>query len=80
MSKRKAAAPTACGYDSVSQPEPPLKRQSRWSGLPWQPGEIPAGSFMPVSRPHDQSAPIYGHPSMGVERPTNRGKRVTRED
>lgn len=74
--KRKADAPVAC--DSVSQPAPPLKRQSRWSGIPWQPGEIPAGSFMPVSRPHDETAPVYGHPRMGVEKPTNRGKRPSR--
>jgi len=61
--------------DPSPTPEPPLKRQSRWSGVPWQPGEIPAGSFMPISRPHDEGETIYGHPRMGVEKPKKRGRR-----
>lgn len=73
MSKRKAAAPAACGCLGAEQPAPPLKMQSRWSGIPWQPGEIPAGSFMPVSRPHNETAPVYGQPRFGVEKPANRG-------
>jgi hypothetical protein len=52
-----------------------LKKQDRYGGKPWQPGEIPtrAGAFLPITGPLDAKSSPYGE-FMAVERPTNRGQ------
>lgn len=53
----------------------PLKKQSRTSRDPWQPGEVPAFPFMKTLRPLSVKATPFGYGSIGVETPTARGAR-----
>jgi hypothetical protein len=55
---------------------PELKHQARWSGKPWQPGEIPAmytGTNMTVHGRHDDPGKPYGE-FLGVSKPDQVGK------
>jgi hypothetical protein len=56
-------------------PGQPLKKQSRTSRDPWQPGMVPAFPFMKVLRPLSVKATPVGHGSIGVETPKARGSR-----
>jgi len=62
----------------VSPAEPRLKKQSTWSNLPWEPGEIPVsgrgnvGSLISVSESHGERSGAYGA-FLGVQPPLKRG-------
>lgn len=61
-------------------PEPALKKQSRWSGCCWKPGEVPAGGLIAVhSGPKSDGS--FPRDRMSVECPSPRGKgfKVTEE-
>jgi len=73
MKRKQIAVMPTIGM--VDLPAPPLKKQSRWSGRAWQPGEVPAVPLMTISRSHDSAPTPYWHGSMGVECPVNRGER-----
>lgn len=62
-------SPVAMAPVFAEVPAAPLKRQSSYSRKPWQPGEIPGGPLMKVSRPHDEKPAPYGHGTLGVECP-----------
>lgn len=60
-----------------SEPAPHcLKKQSRYGGKPWQPGEIPTrnGTLLVINQPLDAKPAPYGE-FYGIEKPTSRGSK-----
>ena len=65
--KKYSSVPSLFGAEPQSRE---LRKESRWSDMPWQPGEIPMrnGSLMPVYGPLDQKPMPYGE-FLGVQKP-----------
>jgi hypothetical protein len=74
-------APAVVGIGAAAFASPALKKQSRYSDTPWQPGEIPtrSGSLMPVTGRLDAGRAPYGE-FMGVECPGNHGRGKPHEE
>ena len=79
MSKKRSRSPVPkAAVSETEYPAAPLKKQDPYSRAPWKPGEVPArthGEF--IIQPFDATPTPYGHGFFGIEKPTNRGKRVT---
>lgn len=79
--KRKNQPVPMAATASFEYPTAPLKKQDCYSRTPWKPNEVPARAYgVFVSQPLDATPTPYGHGFMGVEKPTNRGKKVVDRD
>lgn len=76
MSKRRNSSMPAALPAVDESPPPPLKKQSRHSCKPWEPGEIPAGMIF-TTRPGGERVSPYCYDTQrnGTQKPTARGKR-----